>query len=204
MPLDHCNCSRLFFRSCVVDGHIFWDACATLVERYIAELASARGLPPQTHDGQPWQPQQVLSQGFFQRLLCYERFCRRLRVKLKYILDLHQNVTYMSSISIFVPTILTKTTLLWSMVYHRMMHPLEYMQAMGIPVLQPNDPGRDRSGFEVLALAGLLDSGEVVHACGNGMVQIAVGSICLFALGSARERLSAIGSENDFDQEPEI
>ena len=204
MPLGHCNFPRLFLRSCVVGGHIFGDACATLVERYIAELASARGLPPQTHDGQPWQPQQVLSQGFFQRLLCYERFCRRLRLKLKYILNLHQNVTYMSSLSRFVPTILTKTMLLWSMVYHRMMHPLEYMQVMGIPVLQPNDPGRDRSGFEVLALAGLLDSGEVVHACGNGMVQIAVGSICLFALGSARERLSAIGSENDFDQEPEI
>ena len=138
MPFDRVSFSRVFFRRCTTDGHIFWSAGQDMINAHVRELTATRMLPETTDAGDPWQARYVLQQGFYQRLLSYERTCKRLRRRLRFIVNLSQNVTFMSSFSEVVPTILTRTTLLWSMVHDRFLLSLEYMQIMGLFVLQPN------------------------------------------------------------------
>ena len=187
LPLTRASFGSLFFRQCSVDGHIFWGDCDQdkfMIEHF-AKLAEKRSLPMTTADGHLWPARFLLPQGHLQRLLGYEQLCARMRRKFDYIINLAQNCTFNSMHKIMVPTLLTRTSFLWSMRKSRFLHPFEYMQVMGLPTLC-QDVVDVRSGFEVLALDGELDDNDILHACGNGMVQVSVGAMIMFGLGSSR------------------
>ena len=104
----------LFFRHCIMTGHVFWEAPDHMVSSFGARLASLRGLPAEQSDGQLWPWRDLLPTTLLVRLIGYERLCRKRNKPPTYIVNLLQNAFWMSSLSDTVPTLLTKTSLLWS------------------------------------------------------------------------------------------
>ena len=72
------------------------------------------------------------------------------------------------------------------MVHNRQLIPKEMMQVMGLEVFEKHLPGSRQflPGFEQLVLQDKISNQDIVHACGNGMTQISVGSMLMFTLGS--------------------
>ena len=59
---------------------------------------------------------------------------------------------------------------------------------MGLPVFQEFRRYQPMSGLEVMARSGEANHVQIQHACGNSMVQIAIGAVCAFALGTSAHR----------------
>ena len=70
------------------------------------------------------------------------------------------------------------------MIHNRQLIPKEMMQVMGLCPYE--EPGQLKllPGIEQLAIEGKVADKDLIHACGNGMTQISVGSVLLLALGS--------------------
>ena len=114
----------------MADGHIFWSAGKDLVDEYLKQLALRRGLPPcDPETNRPWPARLLIEQGYHQRLLAYERAVKRMGKQPKFVINLHQNPAFMNGMTEFVPTLLTKTSMMWSMPCARPLLPLEAMQA---------------------------------------------------------------------------
>lgn len=176
--------SSLFFRKCMLDGHVFWCASYTAVVKYLCEKAEALHLPhTQEGSGLLWPARTLLKQGFHQRLLGYEKMCLRMGRAKKFIVNLHQSPSFTKSVTKMMPTLMTNTSLMWSMVHERCLLPLEHLVAMGIPILDEHRNQEDISGIELLIKQDKVTGREVVHAAGNGMSQICIGAVLLFALG---------------------
>lgn len=183
-PLSRPNFGAFFFRASTTDGHIFWAAPKNDVDRFIKDTRK-RMLPEADSEGQGWRPRDALPEGHYQRLLAYERSAKRHRKAPVYIINLLQTCALMNTMTCVVPTPLTRTSTIWSMVHNRQLIPKELMQVMGLPALVENEGScRLLPGFEQLVLQGKVSDNDICHACGNGMTQIAVGSMLLFALGS--------------------
>ena len=120
-----------------------------------------------------------------------------------YIINLHQTVTYSRSFATMVPTLMTKTSCLWSMLQGRLLHPLERLLVMGIPVFSEGRASSCWVGVEALAKSGSFNEAHVAHVAGNAMSQIAVGAMLILALGisSGQQRAESVksSSESDFD-----
>ena len=72
------------------------------------------------------------------------------------------------------------------MIVERPLHPFQYAQVIGLPIIHLGLHMHSWSGFELLAQTGAVKDADIVHACGESMVQIAVRSIWLFAIGSSK------------------
>ena len=183
VPLSRPNFGAFFFRASTTDGHIFWDAPKEDVDRFIKDTRK-RMLPEADSDGQGWSPRDALPEGHYQRLLAYERSAKRHRKAPVFIINLHQSCAFMNTMTRIVPTLLTRTSTIWSMIHNRQLIPKEMMQVMGLCPYE--EPGQLKllPGIEQLAIEGKVADKDITHACGNGMTQISVGSMLLFALGS--------------------
>jgi hypothetical protein len=180
--------SSLFFPKCSINGSVFWCAAAEVVATNTAAKAEALHLPTIDEHGHSWPPRMVLKQGFYQRLMAYEKLCAKSRRPCIFIVNLHQNANYSRALSKMMPALLTRTSLMWSMVHQRCLTPLEHLVVMGVPVFDTSRSDIDRSGIELLAKRGKLTSVEITHAAGNGMVQIAIGCVLMFGLGGSRPK----------------
>ncbi len=193
VPFDMSGFGALFFRRCVATGHIYARAPEEYLKRYWSELALKRGLPPQpvpesgSRGSWNWEPRFLLKEGDHQRLLGYEKSCRKGGRPLKYIVNLAQNATFMNHFSELVPTVLTRTSFLWDMMHSRPFIPLELLEVMGIPVFSPEAKAKDRSAVETLGLSGKLSSDELRRLSGNAMHLAAVGSVLAFALSMLQQ-----------------
>ena len=174
---------RMFFRTCQTSGHIFWCAPNHLVSSFVEGLASRLHLPANQPNGVAWPCRSVLPEGDLQRLLAYEKGCRKKRKALRCIVNLKQNYSFMRSLSEMVPTLLTKTSVLWSMQAERLLIPMEHLAVMGVPVFREGRDVERMFGVEILAREGVLTNDQIIQLSGNGMSSIAIGSVLLFALG---------------------
>ena len=104
------------------------------------------------------------------------------------IVNLMQNAEGSWSLSKVVPTLPTRTSLIWSMRHKRCLHPHEHLLVMGLPVFDSGRNFEELSGIEQLVRSGRLTGADIVHAAGNSMVQISVGAFLIFALGSSTMR----------------
>ena len=174
--------SALFFRRCVLDGHVFWCAPSDMVAAFLAAGAARKHMPQTDEDGRPWANRDVLSEGYLQRLLGYERMLKRARRNLtKYIYNIHQTCTYTRSMSPIVPALMTRTSVIWSGTHQRVLIPEECLRVMGIKACGDNQHAA--AGVERLHKNGKLNDHQVNLLAGNAMVQIAVGAVLMFALG---------------------
>jgi hypothetical protein len=152
--IDQMLFSALFFRQQMVDGHIYWDNTPDeVVQQFVVIEAAAMHLPPTDADGNPWPCRSILHQGYLQRLLGYERSCRLRGRALRFIVNIHQTCKFSRAISKYVPTLLTKTSHIWSMVHRRLLAPIEFLVVMGIPVFRE---GPAVIGAQRLVLTGKL------------------------------------------------
>ena len=113
------------FHTPIATGHIFWRAPNELVQQFVRRMARKRSLPcinsdnDVDTDANNILPRDALGERFHQRLLSYERAAKRYRKAPVFIINLHQNQSYMKSMSQIVPTLLTRTSMLWSMTHQR-------------------------------------------------------------------------------------
>ena len=170
----------LFFRSLRLTGHVLWQAPQQMVNAHISKLAEKAFLPSLQADGSPWPIRVVLSQAVDHRIECYEKMCRRARRRMKYIVNLRQTPQWCNGWSEAVPTLLTSTSYLWSMVEGRVLLPIEHLGVQGLDCFN-NCPSLPECPVVRLALSGALTPREVMHLAGNSFNIAAVTSVLLFA-----------------------
>lgn len=185
LPFNLDTFGNMFFRTCQTSGNIFWCAPDHLVTSFVQELAGRLHLPATQPNGEAWPCRSVLPEGDLQRLMAYEKGCRKRRKALRCIVNLKQNYRFMQSLSEIVPTLLTKTSVLWSMEVERLLIPMERLAIMGVPVFRAGRTVEHMFGVEVLARDSVLTNDQIAQLSGNGMCSIAIGSVLLFALGTA-------------------
>ena len=144
-------------------------------------------------------------------MLAYEKLCVRIhgnRRGLPFLVNLRQSPHYTRALAKYVPTLMTSTSMIWSMKHNRLLTPQEHLVVMGLPIFHPageQNIGDDVPGIVKLMHRGKLINADILHAAGNGMVQISVGAVLIFALGGFKpvdqsQSSSGSGSESD----PEI
>ena len=125
---------------------------------------------------------------------------------LPFLVNLRQNPHYTRALAKYVPTLMTSTSTIWSMRHNRQLIPAEHLVVMGLPIFVSAGAqyiGDDMPGIVSLLNRGKLSNGDILHAAGNGMVQIAVGTVLFFALGGFKlavhqsESSSSLHSESD-------
>ena len=93
-------------------------------------------------------------------------------------------------VSKVVPTLLTSTSALWSCRKQRLLTPRESLAVQGVPIFKRGRADEDRFGVEVLALHPdkkcRLSDRNIMLMAGNGMQQIAIGSVLLFVLATTK------------------
>lgn len=183
--VDQLMFSRLFFRRCMLEGHIFWKTTPDqAVQDFMDEKAVSKHLPTRDQDGLPWSCRSLLGQGYLQRLLGYERLCRKQNRPLKYIVNVHQKASFSKCVSNLVPALMTRTSHIWSMVYNRLLMPLECLEVMGLKVFRNGSDALSTDiGIIRLGLRGKLAQHQVAALAGNAMSQVAVGVALMLALG---------------------
>ena len=197
-PFSLAGFGGVFFKRCAATGHLYICAPPEFVQRYASQLAAKRHVPEVQPDGSEWPMRQLLREGSHERLLAYEKACRKQRRARKFIVNLCQNFAFSKGIGEIVPALLTSTSLLWDMQAERPFTPEEYLVIQGIPVSAPGRDSASRFSIETLALTGELAPDQVRHLCGNGMHLAAVGSVLLFALAMAAPVPShSAGAEDD-------
>ena len=94
---------ELFGRRRIASGHVFWFAPTELVATHIRKMAGQRLYGRGNGDEDDIEAdidiaaRDVLQPGVYQRLLNYERTCRRSRRRPRFVVNLCQNVTFMRS-----------------------------------------------------------------------------------------------------------
>eukprot|EP00969_Alexandrium_andersonii_P101334 4470641-Alexandrium_andersonii.AAC.1 len=105
-----------------------------------------------------------------------------------------------------MPTLLTRTSKIWSYHHRRVLAGLEKLEVMGLPIFSPPIPGGSSAasssaspyvpGVQAMALSGGADDQELSAVAGNAMVNIVVGCLLLFA-GMCKEF-------NEYDMESDM
>ena len=176
--------SSLFFRETVFKALDLFRAPQAVLEEMTRRWAVSKHLPPTQYDGAPWPHEVLLAAGDLGRLLGYERLMRKARLRFDKVLNIMQTAKYFGiPRRHVVPTLLTRTSVLWSQTLRRIMIPEERLETMGIPFFDDR-AFSDRHGIEQMWMSGELTEADLLHACGNGMVQCAIGNMLLFALST--------------------
>ena len=200
--------SSFFFRRCGANGNIFFCAPQADVAENLGKMAGELHME---RDGN-WTPREVLKQGALQRLLGYERMCRRIHGgrRLSFLVNLRQNASFTRSLAKYVPTLMTSTSLIWSMRHGRTLSPEEHLVVMGLAVYSQDlfyvSRGLAVPGILVRLNNHRLSKADILHASGNGMVQIAIGAILMFGIGGVVV-VSHVSESNASDsdlEDPEI
>ena len=189
----------LFHRSIRMTGHDFWCAPEAVVLAYAGELAGNIGCGGLPASFAVSDFRTVLPESSRQRLLAFEKQCRKENKPLDGIVNLCQNASFMRGHSVHVPCLMTRSSSLWSMVHNRLLTPGEHLVVMGIPLFAPDRTPEQRFAIEKLFWESLEEPGEEATdgsrrltskdfclLAGNSMSGIAIGSVMLFALCTAR------------------
>lgn len=159
-------------------------------------------LPDEPSDGAQWSMRQVLHEGLARRLDAYEAALGKR--KARFIVNLHQNHSFVRRFSELCPSLLTRTSTLWDMKLNRLMLPIEHLVVMGLPIFDEGREDNDRFSVELLALDGTLSSAEIKHFAGNGMHHAAVGLVLAFLLCMAvpvhGDQLVSVGRQQENSQ----
>jgi hypothetical protein len=131
-----------------------------------------------------------------------ELWCRCTHTGRSFLVNLRQNASFTQNLAKYVPTLMTGSSWIWSMVHKRCLCPLEHLVVMGLDVfgLGEQAPTQEMPGILFLATSGNLKDTDIAHAAGNGMVQISVGTVLMFGLGAFRVT-TQIGETSDSDPE---
>ena len=188
LPFARETFGKFFFRRLQLDGHIYWQAVPEEVKlQFLQRLADKQKLAMDIDDDLGVPCRELLAEALHQMLLAYEKQCFKRSKPLDFIVNLRQKPSFMKSFSIFVPTLMTHTSVLWSMREKFVLPPMGHLDIMGFPVFAHMEMV-ERSGLEKLALAGSLRDKEILSLAGNGMVAAAVGSVFMFALATTSKR----------------
>ena len=182
---DAVGFGQLFFRDLGLTGHDMFVAPKEAVMAHTSKLALQKYLPELQSDGTPWDMRDVLSESVLGRLISYERQLQRGRRTAKYIVNLCQNPSFFRSWSELIPTLLTRTSQLWSMSHKRIMIPLEHLAVQGIDVWGTSSGGCHHATVRS-ALAGKLTDGQIRHLSGNSFNIAQISSVLLFAFALSR------------------
>jgi len=188
LPFSRDTFGKFFFRQLLLDGHIFFEAIPEDIKlRFLQRLAEKQKLAMDVDGEHGVSCRELLPESLHQMLLAYEKHCRKKKKPLDFIVNLRQKPSFMQGFSSIVPTLLTHTSILWSMRKNCVLPPLGHLDVMGFPVFVKME-GNERSGLEQLALAGGLSDSEILSLAGNGMVAAAVGSVFMFGLATTARR----------------
>jgi hypothetical protein len=207
LSYDAAGFGGLFFQRTIMDGHIYWFTSRDEVGAYTRSMAEKKHLPDSKPDSQSWSMRDVLPEAEYQQLLGYERRCMKKRGRLELIVNLGQNFTFDKSSTTICPSLLTRTSTLWSMRAERLLLPLEHLCVMGIPAMEALAEIHPMHPAERLFRSGQLSIGQLKRLVGNAMHQISIGSVLLFALGTSQRRVACVlarplcaGGGGDSDQ----
>ena len=187
LSYDESGFGQLFFRRLNLTGHDLFVAPPEAVTAYIRRMAVRKHLPEDQSEGSPWPMRAVLAGWQSGNLLGYEAAAKRARRSSKYIVNLCQRHQFFDFWSEKIHTLLTKTSLLWSMRHERALIPLEHLSAQGINVWGPGC----KAGVVRLALAGDLTDVQIRHLSGNSFNIAQVSSLLLFCLCGFENRALA-------------
>ena len=188
LPFSRDTFGKFFFRQLLLDGHIYFEATPEDIKlRFLQCLAEKQKLAMDVDGELGVACRELLPEALHQMLLAYEKHCRKKKKPLDFIVNLRQKPSFMQGFSSIVPTLLTHTSILWSMRKNCVLPPLGHLDVMGFPVFVKME-GNERSGLEQLALAGGLSDIEILSLAGNGMVAAAVGSVFMFGLATTTRR----------------
>ena len=185
LAFDADGFGMLFFRRAILDGHALFSAPARIIADFCTLLAARKGLPPTQGDGQQWPIRMLLTSTQEARLREYEKACKSTRrSRTKYIYNIMQTPLFGRSWSTQIPTLLTKTSLIWSMKMDRCMVPIEHLLCQGIDALSPVCP------FSVarLAQAGELSPRAIMLLAGNSFHMSVVTSVLMFIFSAFEAR----------------
>ena len=155
------------------------------LDRMRANMARKMGLPATQPDGEPWPWRDLLLMSVLSKLIHYESLVRRARRAPRFIVNLAQTPTFMSTFSDLAPALLRQTSLLWSMKVERPLLPSESLAVQGIPIHAEGRSMEERFPIEIMYFEGLISPAQCLYLAGNGMHQAAVGSAIMYVLGTA-------------------
>ena len=149
------------FRPLLSDAHVYLQDDDIDVHTRIARMARRRFLPDEKPDGTRWSMREVLPEGMHQRLLSYERSCRKKSKEFKYIINLRQNSKYMGPImGELMPTVM-RTSMLWDMQEGRLFSARELLCAHGV---RASSHKVEKGTLEHMVEL-MLDAGKLSFAC---------------------------------------
>ena len=184
IAFDATGFGKLFYRRLMLDGHAMFQAPAHEVEAFQVASATKSYLPPRQPDGALWPARLLLPEGSLGKLESYERACKKGRRRLKFIVNLYQTQTFARSKSMLIPTLLTATSLIWSMIHQRLLIPAEHLGVQGIDAFSPT------CNWAVARMAsqGSLTPCQVKSLAGNSFNLAAMTSVVMFLFGTAMQR----------------
>ena len=98
------------------------------------------------------------------------------------IFNVDQTYYYAKSMMKVMPTLLTRTSTLWSQKLNRFLLPQEHLGALGLPIQGHLEPVAEHYLLHHALKANLLNSAQMRHAAGNGMVTPSIAAVILFVL----------------------
>jgi hypothetical protein len=181
-PFSKLGFGNIFSRSLAADGHIFWCAPANTVAEAASSLAKKRKAIENA-----WDDVALLAVGSQKNLEAYMKLWQEKNPGGEHVIfNVTQKPEFFKSMPCLLPTLLTKTSVLWSTLHERPLLPEEHVAAMGVPFFAEQRSIQERFGIEILMLEGQLTSAEMKLLAGNTMCSTACASVLIFALGSVQ------------------
>ena len=186
VDFDDIGFGHLFFHTVILQGDKYFCAPDELVKNYMVVIREEKGLPERNARGDPWKWIDLLKAGDRVRLLMHLYKARTSSSYMEgrsYLFNARQSWSFSKSLTTLMPTLLTKTSYIYSVHHKRVLIPIEHLGVMGVPF--PGQCSDVEQHYPVVSLikAGRFTMDEMTHAAGNGMIAKHVGAVILFTLG---------------------